>query len=405
MVKAAMAESKKSSDLIDVESLQKIQDYCSKAMRLAFVTVDYRGRPITKYSGFSKHCLLGRRDKNFSNLCQQCDAHAGLHAAITGQPYIYFCHAGLVDIAVPLIVDNAYVGAVLGGQVRLKEGSTYRLEHVRPENFDWRKNNPELAAAYENSSPVSYEELEASVNLLQYLMQSFMEKQYNHSAVEQLKEANRRLSEELSMQKQLSGHKTRPVNMQSFFFIMNIISRLAYEEKAVKTEAAAYDFADVVRYTMSAAEQRVTTLGEELGHVIAYLRIIKGWVRDQLSYTISVPKEYHPVSCPPMVLLPIIGVILRGLEEGEQERRTLEITSEATDNSLLVHVISNGRTLSPELFRAEIQKPSDHDELTLSTADQKLKALPGDNKGLNVNALNNVPGVDVSFRLPLGQRA
>ena len=55
-----MVEHKKISDLVNIELIQSIQDKCSKAMGLAFVTVDYRGRPITRMSGFTDHCALGR---------------------------------------------------------------------------------------------------------------------------------------------------------------------------------------------------------------------------------------------------------------------------------------------------------------------------------------------------------
>ena len=111
-----MGEFKKISDQVNIELIQSIQDKCSKAMGLAFVTVDYKGRPITKYSGFTEHCALGRQLQGFSELCEQCDAHGGLHSAITGQPYIYRCHADLVDFAVPLILDDNYLGSVMGGR-------------------------------------------------------------------------------------------------------------------------------------------------------------------------------------------------------------------------------------------------------------------------------------------------
>ena len=42
---------------------------------------------------------------------------------------------------------------------------------------------------------------------------------------------------------------------------MNIISKLAYEEKAAKTEAVSYDFADMMRYA-AGAEQKISTLGK-----------------------------------------------------------------------------------------------------------------------------------------------
>ena len=97
MVKESKKVSKKISDYIDIGILQMLQDDCSKAMGLAFVTVDYRGCPITHYSGFTPYCQMGRKHQDFYEMCKQCDAHGGLQAAITGQPYIYRCHAGLVD--------------------------------------------------------------------------------------------------------------------------------------------------------------------------------------------------------------------------------------------------------------------------------------------------------------------
>ena len=87
-----MSEIKKISDMIDINLLQSIQDNCSRAMGIGAVTVDYRGNPITRYSGFTDHCMKVREVQGFSEMCAQCDAHGGLHAAITGQPYIYRCH-------------------------------------------------------------------------------------------------------------------------------------------------------------------------------------------------------------------------------------------------------------------------------------------------------------------------
>ena len=58
-----MEDARKLSDFIDLDLLQNIQDNCSKAMGLAFITVDYKGIPITKYSGFTSHCMLGETGK------------------------------------------------------------------------------------------------------------------------------------------------------------------------------------------------------------------------------------------------------------------------------------------------------------------------------------------------------
>ena len=47
------------SELLNMGRLQKLQDDLAKALDLAFVTVDYRGRPVTQGSGFTDFCNRG----------------------------------------------------------------------------------------------------------------------------------------------------------------------------------------------------------------------------------------------------------------------------------------------------------------------------------------------------------
>jgi len=60
-----MSEIKKISDMIDINLLQSIQDNCSRAMGIGAVTVDYRGNPITRYGGFTDHCMKVREVQGF----------------------------------------------------------------------------------------------------------------------------------------------------------------------------------------------------------------------------------------------------------------------------------------------------------------------------------------------------
>ena len=334
-----MEDARKLSDFIDLDLLQNIQDNCSKAMGLAFITVDYKGIPITKYSGFTSHCMLGRQAKGFAEMCEQCDAHGGLHAAITGQPYIYRCHADLVDFAVPLIVNGSYMGAVLGGQVRLQEESERELEHILPQRPNWKRDK-EWEEAYQKLEVVTYEKVEASVKLLRDIIVTFVERRTGKGADGVLREKEKQLSEERAarldlekqVQKQESNTARRRTELHYFFFVMNIISKLAYEEKAAKTEAVSCDFADMMRYA-AGAEQKISTIGEELNYIGALLRIRKAWVRDKLAYTISVPEQYHQVSCPFMVLQPIVECALEGAEtEARIQWASSEIRVLRTEN-------------------------------------------------------------------------
>ncbi|MCF0247644.1 MAG: PocR ligand-binding domain-containing protein, partial [Synergistes sp.] len=44
------------ADVINIDVLQSIQDVFAEATGIAFVSVDYRGHPITRTSGFTDFC-------------------------------------------------------------------------------------------------------------------------------------------------------------------------------------------------------------------------------------------------------------------------------------------------------------------------------------------------------------
>lgn len=107
-------------DIIHVAKFQKIQDDIARATDLSLITVDYKGRPITKHSNCSAFCGAVRKEPRYNKLCQKCDSRGGLEAARLQEPYIYTCHFGLVDFAIPIVLNDRYLGAVMAGQVFLK---------------------------------------------------------------------------------------------------------------------------------------------------------------------------------------------------------------------------------------------------------------------------------------------
>lgn len=111
----------KLEDIIEPKDFQNIQNDISKATEMAIVTVDFKGVPFTGHSESSQHCQMVRKNPTYRDLCQKCDSRGGLEAARKQKPYIYICHRGLVDLAVPIIVKGQYVGAMMAGQVRLSQ--------------------------------------------------------------------------------------------------------------------------------------------------------------------------------------------------------------------------------------------------------------------------------------------
>ncbi|GKU23475.1 PocR ligand-binding domain-containing protein [Clostridium folliculivorans] len=106
------------SDVIDLKLLQTFQDNFATGMNIASVTVDRNGTPVTKPSSYTNFCInLTQSTGVGESRCAQSHKKGGEEAARTGRPYIYKCHAGLIDFAAPIMIDGHLIGTILGGQI------------------------------------------------------------------------------------------------------------------------------------------------------------------------------------------------------------------------------------------------------------------------------------------------
>lgn len=395
-----LKESKKLSDYLDINFLQMLQDNCSRAMGLAFVTVDYRGCPITQYSGFTPYCQLGRKQQRFFEMCKQCDAHGGLQAAITGEPYIYRCHAGLVDFALPLIQDGIYMGSLMGGQIRLNLEEKGELEPILPIETDWRKDKA-LDEAYNETQMVSYEKIKSAVSLLHDLIILMMQNSIRAGQDSEkmgAEPAGWKPDMEFSFQKQELTSIKQQGKLHYFFFVMNIISQLAFQEKADRTEAVAYDFASIMRY-VTELDHEISTLGEELNYIGALLRIQKAWMGDELNYSISVPKQYWGANCPYMVLEPLAALAVQGCEAGEGHE--IEISAEEEQEDVVIYVASDNTEMNLEELNAKLSSSPQEEGFSLYDSNRNLKRIFGKPYGLSVGPRKDgKAGYMICFRLP-----
>ncbi|MGN0638120.1 MAG: PocR ligand-binding domain-containing protein [Huintestinicola sp.] len=122
------------TDLIPVETLQKIQDSFSKMARMAALTTDENGIPITEGSNFSEFCMnYCRRSPIGRARCEKCDRDGAVKVLETGQPVSYFCHANLVDFAAPVMLGDCMIGSFIGGQVLSEEPDYDKMREIAKE--------------------------------------------------------------------------------------------------------------------------------------------------------------------------------------------------------------------------------------------------------------------------------
>ena len=105
-------------DVIDIKLLQTFQDNFAIGMNIASVTVDKDGTPVTNPSSYTRFCIdFTHSTKVGDDRCAASHKKGGEEAARTGKPYIFTCHAGLIDFAAPVLVGDHLIGTILGGQI------------------------------------------------------------------------------------------------------------------------------------------------------------------------------------------------------------------------------------------------------------------------------------------------
>lgn len=166
-------------EIINIESFQKIQDDIAKATDIAIIMVDYKGKPITSHSNCSKFCSMIRNIEEYSILCEKCDSRGGLESVRIKEAYIYKCHKGLVDFAVPIIVNNQYLGAVMAGQILVEDENNVDLEEIvmaKKNFYNLDENTKKLLESEYNKLPkVSFNKIKSISQMMFHISKYIVE--------------------------------------------------------------------------------------------------------------------------------------------------------------------------------------------------------------------------------------
>ena len=62
-------------------------------------------------------CMHMRQNKDFDRQCRMCDNEYCRRCAETKSLHIYKCHAGLIEVVIPITKNNRIIGYMIFGQI------------------------------------------------------------------------------------------------------------------------------------------------------------------------------------------------------------------------------------------------------------------------------------------------
>lgn len=404
----------KISDFINVEEYQEMQDNWTKATGIGFITVDAEGKPVTKQSGFTDFCQALREKEEYRDLCYFCDDCGGRKARKIGKPYVYTCHTGLVDFAIPIMLGDQYVGAILAGQVNAQDKET--LKPITSRKVDWEKDE-KLVELYNKTPKMTLEKILAVSDVIFESYKYFAEKEYVYKVDKELKEKKLKLMKEeklrIEMEKSIKDVELKAlhyqINPHFLFNVLNTIGRLAFFENAKMTEDVVYAFSDMMRYVLKKSSNQLGPLRDELAHVNNYLKIQKIRLGSRLQYNVQMPEKFMEVKVPFMCLQPIVENSIKYAVENRAAGGSITVEVYQKEQDLYVEITDDGDGISKqkiqEILDGAAYRNNHEHSVGLHNVNSRLKLFYGKTYGLVIESPGKAGGgTKVTVRVPLNSK-
>lgn len=398
-------------EFLDVKRLQTLQDNFSKSMMIALVVVDEKGAPVTRPSGFSDFCARSRLNPALAHYCHESDNAGGRLAMHARKPVVYRCYCGFVEFAVPIMLNDHYLGAFISGQITVEKEKEHTIPYIL-NNDVMREASPRLIELHTDMRFMPYERFESTASTLLHVSSYLVEQAHANNIQRELRRKELALNHELRKRVEIerSLHEaefkalTYQINPHFLFNVLNTIGRLAFLEEAQRTESMVHDFADMMRYLLRKNNHGLITLRSEIGYVNSYMSIQKVRMRDRFDFVCDVPEKYEDVVCPFLILQPLVENFFNYVVEPRDTRSHLVIRATDDGKDVIIDVTDNGDGISPEAIHhilsgdQSVQKGS----IGINNIKNRLALLFGERYGLDIKSPNKPwMGTTVKLRFPM----
>lgn len=211
--------------LIDVKLLQSIQDFFSRTLGLAMVSIRYNNW-LTDSSNLTGFCLMHMKCSKFGyKLCDKCHQKWEKEALAASKPVIRKCHADLTCFIVPIFIKKQYIGCILAGQVIIDNISEDKL---RKSAKKYNINEEEYISLFKNLKIISIDKLESASELISSIATSIAELAYiNYTSTRsKVEDNNHKIFKNTVLENWLSkSHKEtkRPISGREFEVLRLIV--------------------------------------------------------------------------------------------------------------------------------------------------------------------------------------
>ena len=347
MDNAMMENRNKEVSLIGIfgtETIEILQKKIADATGFSVSTIDYRGERVVP-GCFQKDFLRHRLHKADDTTSRMTVALSSARAAITNLPYIFEGEDGLVKAALPIVINDQYLGAMICGYVHCPD-----KDYTDPSTGERLIHNDNLVAgkmedqdSLEHMPVFTAEKIGNLTDLIYYMISQMCQKEnyvlklgiseHNKVHLWDLRKKNRELKRKLKETKLISMKNN--IQPQVLLNMLVTLSSFAIIENAQKTQELIEVYTSFLRYYIEFGRDYVP-LEQELYQIRKYLEVLKEKYSERITVQLNSSKEDSTQLMPKLILFPLLEYMINFGILNRNYRGIIHIDTEYTEDRCVV---------------------------------------------------------------------
>lgn len=396
-------------DIVNLPAFEQAADLYHRATNMTVSFPDREGN-IVFYPDRDRceFCRLIQSTGRGRELCQLSDRRAADTAFRERRPMFYTCHAGLIDVVVPIVVGGRRVGCFYSGQSLLSPPTPIGFQEIRERIAELSLDEAALWEVYRRVNQVDAYKLEMAVELLSIICSNLVREQIE---LDRQRRVTRSAVQKARLERDLREMELRlsqaQINPHFLFSSLNLILGEAMNENAGRTAHLVEELSTLLSNSLTSIGSMVR-LEAEIESAQAYVGIFKARFGKKIDLQTDLPRSLASFKVPALMLQPLVENALVHAFPKCTKPFVIRIAASLSDRScrdVEIRVSDNGPGMTSEEY-ASVQR------MLRARHGGKMTGLVGLSKRLGyyyvkppeLHISQSEAGLAVTIRLPDGAR-
>ncbi len=314
---------------VDIEMLNNLMAKITEATGMGIAACDYTGVPVAGAIGYCEFCRCVQTNAESKRACEASTAIGEIQAATIGEPYIYVCPHGLMEVSIPINVNDKFMGGIVAGQILCDDipEDVTRVASIFPDEvLCTNKYSEEM----KKCTHMTFDEFVATAQMVYAVFTELFKTKINvgldSDEVEDIIKENNELKHLINNLQ--AGRLIELTETDFFLGALSSIANKAAIEGAIGTNEMVGVLSEFVAEIATQTDGH-SFLCDEVRIIDRYL-LIKKQRLDNLEYKINIPEELLLYRIPTMLIFPIVNYSVNfGLLYKDSVRKlTINITED-----------------------------------------------------------------------------